>query len=624
MKKTVTITIGGSLFHIEEDAYDELDSYLSSIRRHFASYEDADEIVSDIEGRIAEEFTEDLKKAHRAAVNDADVKAVKGRMGTTEDFQAFESDGAKTEKEDLGKDTGDKHSFGKKLYRDSDDILIAGIASGIAKYIGIDPWIVRGIFLLSLLFNGAGAAVYVVLWMIIPEAKTIGDKTEMRGGKLTLQKIEATIREKVPEATKNIDKNKLKRIIDVPFRWLRAVIRFLGRVLRGVIPFLGRILGVLISTGAMVGMFFITFWLIIFMTGSWEQYMDVPVRELAGNAVFYSGVIIAYMLLIIPGIGLFAVGMSLSKMKNAFTFPAVLALGIIWLSAALSGAVLAASAGPAFVQKVEGYMEEFRTESSKDIPLSAFTNIDASHQYGVTIRKGAAYTMKVSGSEKSLERLRTGVTDGTLTIRREGRGQFCIFCLDTNATIEITTPASLGTVSAQAGAKIDIDGVPVNGDIIRAIAGSNVTVRNITLAQIVTLETKAGSRIIVSSVKPITQLTLDSAAGSRIEYAGDAINTKIDIAAGSRITLNGSGKTMMANVVAGSRLDAVDFGVTSAEIHASAGGRASMNVGGSLSGSANAGGRIEYAGGTPSVTIDTDPSGRVEQIDRSDFTDEED
>lgn len=614
MRKTVTITIGGALFHIEDDAYDALDAYLRSIRSHFSTFDEHEEIVADIEGRIAEEFTDLLKENKRAAINEIDVKTVCANMGSVEDFQAFESDGTKGAKDDGEKARfGGRQDFGKKLYRDSEDPMIAGVASGIAQYVGIEPWIVRVIFAASMLFGGAGVFLYVILWIVIPEAKTIGDKTEMRGGRLTLERIEATIREKVPAATKNIDKGKIKKAVELPFLWLRAALKFVGRMLRGIIPFLGRILGVLICAGAMAGMFFVTFWLIIFMTGSWEQYMDVPVRELAGNATFYAGLVCVYLLLIIPGIGLFAVGMSLSKMKNAFTFNAVLALGIVWLSTALFGAVLAASHGPAFVQKVEAYVEDFRTESTKDIPLSAFTNLDASHNYGVIVRKGTTYTMKASGSERAMERLRTSVENGTLTIRQEGRGAFCIFCLDTSGTIEITTPAALGTVIGQSGVKIDIDGVPVNGDRVSAIAGSNVDVHNSTLAQTVTLETKAGSRILADSSRLITNLTVDSVAGSRVEYTGNATTVKVDITAGSRVVLLGSGTTLKGNVIAGSRLEASGFTVKSAEVHTSAGGRATLNVVETLSGSANAGGHIEY-GGNPTVNVESDPSGDVSPV----------
>jgi len=625
MRKTVTITIGGALFHIEDDAYDALDLYLQSIRSHFAKFDEHEEIVADIESRIAEEFSDLLKENKRAAINEIDVATVCANMGTVEDFQAFESDAPKTEKKERktqgAKD--DDYAFGKKLYRDSDDIMVAGVASGIAKFIGIEPWIIRVIFAVSMLFGGVGIFIYIVMWIVVPEAKTIADKTEMRGGKLTLEKIETTIRQKVPEATKNIDKNKLKQIIDVPFGWLRTVIAFLGRLIRGIFPLIGRVIGFAITLAVTAGMMFLTFWFIMFMTGNWEQYMDIPLRDLAGDRTYYVALVCAYLAILIPASLLMGIGTSLMRMKNTFTFPTTITMIGIWIVALLFGAVTVASEGPAFQEKVSAYVEQYQTSHTKDIPLSAFTNIDASHQYGIVIRKGTTYTMKVSGSEKALEQLRTDVTDGTLSIRREGRGSFCIFCLDTNATIEITTPAALGTISGQSGVKIDIDGIPVNGDRISAIAGSNIDVHNGTLAQTVTLETKAGSRIIADSSRIITNLTLDSVAGSRIEYTGNATTVKLDVTAGSRVTLMGSGTTLSGNVIAGSRVEASGFGVTNAEIHASAGGRAEVNVSGTLSGSANAGGRIEYSGTPKSVTVESDPSGDVSPVGGNDFSDKE-
>lgn len=89
MHKTVSITIGGALFHVEETAYRKLDSYLDAVRSHFASYPDAEEIVSDIEDRIAEELSETLSTKKKVILQ-KDVDEVIASMGTVEDFKQFE------------------------------------------------------------------------------------------------------------------------------------------------------------------------------------------------------------------------------------------------------------------------------------------------------------------------------------------------------------------------------------------------------------------------------------------------------------------------------------------------------------------------------------------------------
>ena len=95
MKKNISINISGIIFHIEEDGYDLLKSYLDAISRYFASYEDNEEIVADIEGRIAEIFLSKLKD-DKQVISKEDIDVLIQTMGQIADFEAMESE------EDLG------------------------------------------------------------------------------------------------------------------------------------------------------------------------------------------------------------------------------------------------------------------------------------------------------------------------------------------------------------------------------------------------------------------------------------------------------------------------------------------------------------------------------------------
>ncbi len=177
MKKTLTINIGGIIFHIDDDAYAKLNAYLSDIKKHFNNFDGRDEIIADIESRIAEILQSKLKKS-KEVVTIEDVEDVIHRMGEPIDFAE------ETQEEDSQKS---QHYEGyKRLYRDPDEKMIAGVAGGIAAYFNIDPIWVRLIFVFSIL-TSLGPFIYLILWIALPEAMTPAEKLEMKGKKLPFQ-----------------------------------------------------------------------------------------------------------------------------------------------------------------------------------------------------------------------------------------------------------------------------------------------------------------------------------------------------------------------------------------------------------------------------------------------------
>ncbi|HDZ40273.1 MAG TPA: PspC domain-containing protein [Bacteroidetes bacterium] len=184
MKITVSINIGGMAFHIDEDAYTELKIYLRSLDRYFAKEPSSAEIMADIEARIA-----DLLKAkindYKQVVTLQDVKEVINTLGTPEDI----SDDSGSAYERLGS-TG-YH----RMYRDPDNRIISGVCSGMAAYWRIDPWIMRVIFIVISLPGGLGILIYVILWIVLPEAKTTAQKIEMKGDPVNIHNIKDSVRQ---------------------------------------------------------------------------------------------------------------------------------------------------------------------------------------------------------------------------------------------------------------------------------------------------------------------------------------------------------------------------------------------------------------------------------------------
>jgi Putative stress-responsive transcriptional regulator len=174
MKKVININFQGRVIPIEETAYDILKQYVESLRRYFANEEGRDEIINDIESRIAELFSERLKKG-ATCITDEDVQSVIAGMGRPEDFDAEFAETA-TGSSQQSQSTGAGSTFTGapggaargRLYRNADDKIIAGVCSGLANYFRIDPVIMRIIFAVLLFTGGSGLLVYLILWIVVP------------------------------------------------------------------------------------------------------------------------------------------------------------------------------------------------------------------------------------------------------------------------------------------------------------------------------------------------------------------------------------------------------------------------------------------------------------------------
>ena len=198
MKKNITINLCGRLFQIDEDAYELLQQYINSLRSAFGKQEGGDEIVDDIEARIAELFDE-LRQQGIEAITIEHVKEIITRIGKPEELTGEEE--SKEEKkgnkwEEQARSAGQKiyenvreRTAGKKLYRNPKDKMLAGVLSGIAVYTNTDPVIWRLLTVLFTLCYGVGLFIYIVLALVIPEAKTPEQQLQMEGKDVTPQNL---------------------------------------------------------------------------------------------------------------------------------------------------------------------------------------------------------------------------------------------------------------------------------------------------------------------------------------------------------------------------------------------------------------------------------------------------
>ncbi|MFN7912625.1 MAG: PspC domain-containing protein [Bacteroidota bacterium] len=190
MNKTVTINISGIIFHIEEDAYSSLSNYLNKIKSKFNASEGGNEILADIEARIAELLSQKINQGKQVIVLN-DVNLVMDTLGKPEDFADDDNASKSTNTASEAESMQDNK---RRLFRNPDDKMIGGVCSGIAAYLDVDlVWIRLAMFLL-IFFGGLSLWVYIILWIVMPEAKTTADKLAMKGKPVTIDNISESVK----------------------------------------------------------------------------------------------------------------------------------------------------------------------------------------------------------------------------------------------------------------------------------------------------------------------------------------------------------------------------------------------------------------------------------------------
>ena len=194
MKITLSVNLGGYSFNIDEDAYEELKRYLRNLEFHFANEESSAEILSDIETRMAELFKGKIT-GYKQVITIQDVNEIISVMGSPEDIADEE-----------GKSTKEKFSSPgyHRMYRDTDHRIIGGVCSGMAAYWGMDPIILRVIFAALILAGGIGFLIYLVLYIVLPEAKTTAQKIEMKGEPVNIHNIKESVKKEFNNVRKNM------------------------------------------------------------------------------------------------------------------------------------------------------------------------------------------------------------------------------------------------------------------------------------------------------------------------------------------------------------------------------------------------------------------------------------
>jgi len=264
MNKTVNANIGGVVFHIEEDAYEKLRKYLDTIKANLSGTEGRDEIMQDIEARIAELFNEELRSV-RQVITPADLEVVIDAMGQPGEVAGNDH------QEGPGSASASSQRSNRRLYRDPDDKVIGGVCSGVSHYIGIDPVWLRLVFAATFFIAGAGFWLYIILLVILPKARTTAEKLEMKGQPVTAKSIKETIEEEVSDIKARLSGEKTRSSRSIISNFFDAIGAIIIVGIKFIIAFIGGIITLVLGL-LLIALFF----LLLAMAG-WLPGADVPV-----------------------------------------------------------------------------------------------------------------------------------------------------------------------------------------------------------------------------------------------------------------------------------------------------------------------------------------------------------
>ena len=251
MKKTVTINLNSMIFHIDEDAHEMLLGYLNSIKSKFNLSDGRDEIMADIEARIAEMF-QDETKGSKQVISMEEVEKIIAVMGKPEDYLDEDNPEPTNHANAREEDFSYKR---KRVFRDPDNRVFGGVCGGIGAYFNFDPIILRILFAIAFFVFGTGFLIYFLLWIIIPKAKTTAEKLEMKGEKVNVSNIERSIREEMENIKKTYNdltgnagnhteskkktKNLLNKFTDFGVSLFTSSVKAIGKIMAVILIVIG-------------------------------------------------------------------------------------------------------------------------------------------------------------------------------------------------------------------------------------------------------------------------------------------------------------------------------------------------------------------------------------------------
>lgn len=292
-------------FHIDEDAYQKLTRYFEAIKRSLSNSNGQDEIIKDIEMRIAELFAE-KHSSDKQVINLRELDEVIAVMGQPEDYR-IDNEEEDSQQKNPQFDYSTRRI--KKLYRDKDGGMLGGVLAGLGHYFGIDKVWLRVLLLILVFAYGTGLLAYIILWIVMPEAVTTSEKLEMTGEPVNISNIEKKVREEfdsVSEKFKNVNYDKMGNQVKTG---ADKVVSNIGNVFMSIFKVFAKILGVILILSGATTLFFLlvgifTLGTTAFVEFPWSSYIeagnytDYPVWTFGMLMMFAVGIPFFYLMVL--------------------------------------------------------------------------------------------------------------------------------------------------------------------------------------------------------------------------------------------------------------------------------------------------------------------------------------
>lgn len=502
MKQTLTINLNQIIFNIDNDAYEVLSDYLKSIEKHFKKEDEGEEIINDIEARIAEKFGNILNKK-KTVINLTDVESIIKEMGTVEDI-TNEKDNENEE------DTSEASKPVKKLFRNTDKKIIAGVAAGLAEYFGIDISLMRLIFLVLFVpMHGFLLLTYIIMWILVPEAKRNSDKLLMKGQPVTLSNMESKVNKEKEEKKSNVAYVIFRVITGII--GVSLIISMIPAIVGTIFGFIQLIIGLPVLTNSL---------------GELSFLGSLPIWQ-------YILLCISLMwIVIIPLIFILKTGLTLLQNKSKFTLKGSIVLIVLWfmfLSFFTSlGYVVYSQNQTQINQLIEKADKgEFVDEKIiREQKIEKFNQIKVSGALRVNYKYDPEYRIKIVGLEGN-DKIKFDVNNEVLNIRRKGPSFLCF----SEVRVEVYGPELQ---------KIDLSGA------------SNLILENVVTEKL-EMEVSGASKISGNGFANDFTLKTSGASSAKL-FDLETDNAKIDISGASKVEIT-TNKSLEINASGASKIN---------------------------------------------------------------------
>ncbi len=573
MNRTITITLNNTAFDIEEVAYEKLKDYLYKVEKYFSKEEAKDEIIKDIENSFASKLEDKLLGRKQKIVLEKDIDDLIKIIGRVEDFEK-ENDEEKTENK-----TYNNYSC-KKLYRNPDDVILAGVCSGLASYLNVEASLIRVLFTLVTIFTGffPGFVIYVVLWFILPIAETGSQKLEMEGEKITLEKIKEkvvkmkddvknatmnetnrsyvkqkvnNIKDKCKKTFNNKENEDIENNIKKEYKSNRESNR--RNALSIFVKIIFIIIGISLIAPAIFGLIGLAIAIpfILFSPNMITHFINIG--NISSNYIQIIS-ILGILIALIPTIFILVAGVSFLRGKNIFKIGSSIFLLIIWVFA-ISSLVFFSTRMFSHNNTISFFEHNISYNTEEKIyDLKDFDSINVQGPYTVNIKKDNNFLVKATSENDSLNNLNVEVKNGVLNIKQNN----ILNSISDNITFDIDLP-NIKELNIKGMTKVNLEGFDSNEDIKLNLDGASnlnadifsnnfdINLSGFSELKINSISEKTGnkllaklngaSRLYVNSIKT-SNVNLDLDGASYTDISGASNNVKIKESGASNIDLS--------------------------------------------------------------------------------------